>query len=301
MAANPDARNEQELMAGGVLDVWYAAYGAAMPDDYDDTTDGRLTWNELTLTIAGTGGTFRIVHNRLGGEQTSALDFDATAQEIEDALEALTCVGTGGVEVSGAGPFTIKGLGANKDDANFDFVLDTALLTGGGATLTRVWNYVGNKKDGVQITLNGETAEAMVDEFSGPDASTIIRDGFTVAVQSATKRAEIWRLARGLTSSHVTTQAAGASQVGYREIKLPEKPRQQTYIAMAVYSSVDSLYWVAKGHKMAAVLSDATVNSTKGAADEGRIPISYTTVVDHTRAAGDRLASLRQQTAAPSS
>lgn len=302
MAVTTDVMGGQEMMSGGVLDVWYAAYGASDPYDLESTTDGRLTFNELILTISGTGGTFALKHNRVGGEATAAIDYDASAAEIQAALELLTCVGSGGVVVSGASsPFTIRGAGANKDDRFFDFVVDVANLTGGGATLTRAWRCVGNKKDGVQLGLKGESAEAMTDEASVPNITTILRDGFDIDVKSATKRLELWKVAMGLTDSEITTTAAGASQVAYKELKMPSKPREATYLKMFAYSCVNGLYWYAKGHRMAPKRADATINSTKGAADEFQLPIGYTTTEDESRAAGDRVCSIRQMLAVPTS
>ena len=51
----------------------------------------------VTLTNAE-GGHF---HLTLGGQTTTALDFDAEASEVKSALVALSTVGTGNVEVTG--------------------------------------------------------------------------------------------------------------------------------------------------------------------------------------------------------
>lgn len=54
--------------------------------------------NEVqTIVIDATGGTFTIT---FGGNTTSALDFDATAAQVQAALEALASIGAGNVEVS---------------------------------------------------------------------------------------------------------------------------------------------------------------------------------------------------------
>jgi hypothetical protein len=53
--------------------------------------------NEIqTIVVDATGGTFTITY---AGDTTTALDFDATAAEVEAALEALDAVGSGNVSV----------------------------------------------------------------------------------------------------------------------------------------------------------------------------------------------------------
>lgn len=69
--------------------------------------------NEVqTVTITGTptGGTWTLTFD---GEETTNLDYDATAGEVEAALEALPNIGAGNVTVSGSagGPYTVTFVG----------------------------------------------------------------------------------------------------------------------------------------------------------------------------------------------
>ena len=63
-----------------------------------------------TLTIAGAdGGSFTLTFQ---GQTTAAIAFDATAAKMQSALQALSTVGAGNVEVIGKGTFTITFKGA---------------------------------------------------------------------------------------------------------------------------------------------------------------------------------------------
>lgn len=67
--------------------------------------------NEVqTVTISGapTGGTFTLTFE---GQTTSPLAFNATAADVQAALEALSTIGTGNVTVSGAGPYVVTFVG----------------------------------------------------------------------------------------------------------------------------------------------------------------------------------------------
>ncbi len=56
----------------------------------------------ITPDAVPASGFFKLVFQ---GQHTAALDFDATAQEVEDALNALATIGTSGVSVTkGGGP-----------------------------------------------------------------------------------------------------------------------------------------------------------------------------------------------------
>jgi len=82
----------------------------------------------VAFSSAATGGTFTLTYS---GQTTSALDWDATAAEVDAALEALSNIGAGDVSVSGStgGPWTIT----------FTSALAAAtqpLITGSGASLT---------------------------------------------------------------------------------------------------------------------------------------------------------------------
>jgi hypothetical protein len=59
------------------------------------------------VAIAATGGTFTLTYS---GQQTDALAFDVSAAGMRAALESLSRIGTGNVEVAGpgGGPFELR-------------------------------------------------------------------------------------------------------------------------------------------------------------------------------------------------
>lgn len=89
-----------------------------------------------TLTLGGaTAGDFALAFDFEGLSGTSSLiDFDATAAQIQAALEALRPIKAGNVAVSGSvgGPFTISFAGGNLANANLPlFTVDDDNTTGG--------------------------------------------------------------------------------------------------------------------------------------------------------------------------
>lgn len=88
----------------------------------------------VTLTEGGSGLTsFTIT---FGGQTTSSLDDDATAAQVQAALEALSTIGEGNIEVTGGplgtGPFTLRFVG-DLADTNVGAVTTTP--TGGTGTV----------------------------------------------------------------------------------------------------------------------------------------------------------------------
>lgn len=96
---------------------------------YDGTTE-----EVQTLTEGGSGLTsFTITFS---GQTTASLDDDATADQVQSALEALSTIGEGNVEVTGGplatGPFTVRFVG---DLANTNVAAMTTTPTGGTGTV----------------------------------------------------------------------------------------------------------------------------------------------------------------------
>lgn len=88
-----------------------------------------------TITEGGSGLTsFTLTY---AGQTTASLDDDATAAQVQAALEALSNVGAGNVQVTGGplgtGPFSVKFVG---DLANTNVDQMTATPTGGTGTVT---------------------------------------------------------------------------------------------------------------------------------------------------------------------
>ena len=95
--------------------------------------DGSATDEVQTISISGTptGGTFTLTYD---GETTAALDFDASAAEVETALEALSNIGTDNVSCSGGPlpdtPVTVTFTGT-LGDTNVVLLTAEASLSGG--------------------------------------------------------------------------------------------------------------------------------------------------------------------------
>ena len=109
--------------AGGIL-------GRQMGPFNDQLTDEQQT----VLARGATAGTFTLTFK---GETTAALPFDATAAQIDTALEALSTVGANGVQVTG-GPVNSTNTNINTT-VHFRRALqqaDQPQLTGDGAGLT---------------------------------------------------------------------------------------------------------------------------------------------------------------------
>ncbi len=84
-----------------------------------------ITNEQQTLTISATGGTYTLSFE---GQSTGTMSFDASAEEIQTALEGLSPIGAGNVEVSGR-TITFQGVLAGIDVP--ELTADTLLLTGG--------------------------------------------------------------------------------------------------------------------------------------------------------------------------
>lgn len=102
-----------------------------------------ITWNETSASIGagidevqlilstGTGGTFTITY---AAQTTAAIDWDATTAEVQAALEALSNIAPGDVEVTGAaGSWNVKFTGTLAATNVALMTLDITSLTGGVA------------------------------------------------------------------------------------------------------------------------------------------------------------------------
>lgn len=101
-----------------------------------DTVDPVAGTNEVvTVTVDATGGTFTLT---FGGQTTSAIAEAATAGAVELALEALSTIGNGNVNVSGSagGPFTVEFVGDLANTNVGAITADATSLTGGASTVT---------------------------------------------------------------------------------------------------------------------------------------------------------------------
>ena len=104
------------------------------------------------LSITATGGTFTLT---VLTQTTANINFDATASAIQSALEALSSVTTASVTQFEDESFQIRIL--DPENVSPDMTINTGGLTGGSATLTKV--YDGFTKTGTTFTLtvDGDT------------------------------------------------------------------------------------------------------------------------------------------------
>ena len=100
---------------------------SALGGPYNATTE-----EVQTLTYGGSGLTSYTL--TFSGQTTASIPAAATAAQIQAALEALSNIGAGNVEVTGtASPFTVKFIGAR---ANTNVAQMTSTPTGGSGTVT---------------------------------------------------------------------------------------------------------------------------------------------------------------------
>lgn len=123
------------------------------------------------LTVSATAGEFRLL---LGGQETGDLPFDASDEEVAQAIESLPAVASAGGKIGVAGgpgdeggssPYTITFEGglAETDEPTMTTVAGTTPLTGGVATAT-VAPWV---KGGGHLTLIDVDRDPDVEEFEG--------------------------------------------------------------------------------------------------------------------------------------
>lgn len=133
--------------------------------------DGVSEVQRITPSGTISGGTFTLTYD---GEETDPIDWDATAAEVEAAVEALANVGSGNVVGSGGplpGAFVaITFAGALAGLPVPELVVDDGNLTGAGATLT-----VTTTTAGVQGSYRGAPAGTLLsDELN---AALLINQG----------------------------------------------------------------------------------------------------------------------------
>jgi flagellar hook protein FlgE len=129
-----------------------------------NTNEGTPGVNEeQTITITGspTGGTFTL---SFGGETTAALDFDATAAEVDTALEALSTIGAGNVNCTGAalpgGSIVVEFTGTLAGQDVAMMTIDDSGLTGGTSPTGTVTETTTGQA--VQGVLGGDATASLV-------------------------------------------------------------------------------------------------------------------------------------------
>lgn len=123
---------------------------------------GRNEQQSVTITGSPTGGTFVL---SFGGQNTSALAFNADAPTVEAALELLSTIGNGNVRVSGTNPnFTAEFV---EDKGKADqalLVLQTNSLTGGSSPSVAIAETVQGRAE-ADLTLTDGTIVKAGDKY----------------------------------------------------------------------------------------------------------------------------------------
>lgn len=224
-------------LAGGPR-VYIAAYGTSLPSIAAST----ITWsnNEVqTITPAGTwtSGTYTLefVNPATGvSETTAAIALDANAATIKAALAALDSLATTDLTVTGGplnatGPvvpvvITFGGAWANTPIAALS--ISVASIVGGGtATVARtavgrLWTELPNVIGDFKTTYIHERTDHKPSYAPMRTASTDTQLGmesFALTIQES----DLDALNIAVPSTLISTQAPGASQVGYDYISNP--------------------------------------------------------------------------------
>jgi hypothetical protein len=128
-------------------------YLSATDGAFADANAGAHETQTVTITGVPTGGTFTLTFD---GQTTAAIAFNATAATVEAALEALSTIGQGNVQVTGAagGPYTVEFVGELADVNVSAMTADGSGLTGGttpGVTIATATAGVGEVVAGTVV------------------------------------------------------------------------------------------------------------------------------------------------------
>lgn len=138
------------------------------------------------LVVTATGGYFTLTHN---GNTTQLINHNAGANIVQDQLERLDSVGYGNVLVAkDGGTYTIAWIGAFAGLEQDDPTVNTSLLTGGSATISRnIEAWVGLIRPAGNSVIAWERLRDYIDEltivrfgYGGEDYSTITALGWRV-------------------------------------------------------------------------------------------------------------------------
>lgn len=131
----------------------------------------------FTLGGTGLGGTFKLAWEGSGWSGTIA--YNASAATVKTALEALSTIGSGNIDVTGSagGPWTAEFIGALAGMPAPLFTKDIALLTGTGPSLTIVETQAGTGRPpryyylglshSTRATLGADALMSAIDEVIG--------------------------------------------------------------------------------------------------------------------------------------
>ena len=123
-------------------------YVSGTDGKFADANAGARERQTVTITGSPTGGDFTLT---FAGQTTAAIAYNASAATVEAALEALSTIGQGNVQVTGAagGPYTVEFVGELANE-------NVAAMTASGAGLT------GGTSPAVAIATTQSGAEGVV-------------------------------------------------------------------------------------------------------------------------------------------
>lgn len=157
------------------------------------TREDKIRW----ITVVGSGGTFTLT---VGGQTTTALDFDSTGSEVLAALEALSTIAPGDVSVLGGplptAPIRVYFLptGAYGTAATPSFTANGASLTGTGHAVTIGRMNGAATPIGLVPILGSDISVYAADTFAGLDAASRVSRFFNVAWKLNNRYGPIWEL-----------------------------------------------------------------------------------------------------------
>lgn len=157
----------------------------------------------LKITGAPTGGTFTLT---FGAQTTSAIPYNATAQQVQTALEALSSITAGKVACSG-GPLPSKPVRVHfistLGGANQAAITATSSLTGGSSPAVTITTLNQGGAEPVQTPespISGGEVSVYVDSTAGGLGTTKLTDAYSASFDLSGKYAPKWVLDASLGS-----------------------------------------------------------------------------------------------------
>jgi hypothetical protein len=127
-----------------------------------------------TVTLNGvTSGNFTLTYS---GKTTAEIEYDATAQEVQDALEGLSNIETGDVVVTGTAPEWVVTFQGNLANTDITLTGDDTNLIGDPATISIVETTPGNELTVavVETTPGNELTVAVVETTPGNELTVAV-------------------------------------------------------------------------------------------------------------------------------
>jgi hypothetical protein len=176
--------------------------------------------NEVqTLTITGSpaGGTFTIT---FGGQTTAAIDYDATAAEVQAALVLLSTIGSGNVLCSGGPlpgtPVVIEFQGS-KGGQSLALMTTTDSLTGGTDPESAIAQTIdgGEPAAMTEAPIIPEHISIYLDDTAAALGTTLLTRVLSLNWSLASRFGPIWPINRAKTSfdGHVETEPEGSVEM----------------------------------------------------------------------------------------